>query len=304
VSTASPGDESRSAPAPTRGARDAVELIALVVAPATLLGALLFYFGWARSRAQARYFGVDVDLLGRSNQEYALRSIGAVFWPCALLLGAVLGALVVHAGARRLASARRRRLLLILAACAGAAGLALTVFALVGIWDPRTGDGAVHTPAAFAVGIPVAAYALFVGVTVASAHGSRSIPPLPRAPFVLVAGLVGIFVFWAVGAHADLRGQRLAERTAANLRALPSVTVYSPHRLYLDGLGVEETALPGSDGAYRFRYSGLRLLARAGARNFLVPTRWCRVDRDRSCERHGVTFVLQDSDALRLDFAP
>jgi hypothetical protein len=288
----------------TRGAREAVELIALIVAPATLLGALLFYFGWARSRAQARYFGIDVDLLGRSTQEYALRSIGAIFWPCTLLLAALLAAVVAHDATKRLAAARRPRVILVLAACVGAVGVALLAFALAGVWEPRAGGGAVHTPTAFAVGLPLAAYALFVGLSVAGDRERRSLPSLPRGPFVLVAGLVAVFVFWAVGAHADLRGQRLAKRTAANLDSLPSVVVYSRHRLHLDGLGVVETALRGADSAYGYRYSGLRLFARSGTRTFLVPSRWCRMDVDEGCEQHGVTFVLEDDAALRLDFAP
>lgn len=304
MSSSPPGEEPPPRTTVTRGAREAVELIALVVAPATLLGALLFYFGWARSRAQARYFGIDVDLLGRSTQEYALRSIGAIFWPCALLLSALLMVVLVHAAVKKLAATQQARLLLFLAAGAFVAGTTLVGFAAVGVWRPRADGGAVHTPTAFAVGIPVAAYALWVALSVASNTARRCLTPMPRAPLALVAGLVGVFVFWAMGAHADLRGQRLARRTAANLDALPSVIVYSPQRLHLDGLGVEETVLTAPDSAYRYRYAGLRLLARAGARSFLLPSRWCRTDRDANCAQQGVTFVLQDNDALRLDFAP
>jgi hypothetical protein len=288
----------------TPAAREAIELLSLVVAPATLLTALLFYFGWARSRAQAAYFGIDADVLGRSSQEYVLRSISSIFWPLTLLLAGILLALATHEGAKRLAAARRVRLLVLLAVCAVVSGAALIVLGILRVvWHPRSGGGAVLTPIFFAIGIPLAAYALLIALSVASNRHAK-LTPLPRAPLWLIGGLFSLFVFWTIGNYATFRGKILAERTAAHLKRLPSVTVYSPRRLYLDGLGVEEKALSDADGAYRFSYSGLRLLARSGTRTFLLPEGWCRKDVDETCRKNGVTFVLQDDSALRLDFAP
>ena len=286
------------------GVREAIELLSLVVAPATLLTALLFYFGWTRSRAQAAYFGIDADVLGRSSHEYVLRSVGSIFWPFTLLLAGILLALATHEGAKRLAAAGRVRLLLLLAVCAVVSGTALILMGILRVvWHPRSGSGAVLTPVLFAVGIPLAAYALLVALSIASNRHAK-LTPLPRAPLWLIGGLFSLFVFWTIGNYANYRGKILAARTAAHLNRLPSVIVYSPHRLYLDGVGVEEKALGDADGAYRFRYSGLRLLARAGTRSFLLPKGWCRTDVDETCRQNGVTFVLQDNSALRLDFAP
>ena len=289
----------------SRGAREIIELVGLVIAPATLLTALLFYFGWTRSRAQAAYFGVDADLLGRSSQEYVLRSISSIFWPLTLLLVGMLLALAAHAGAKKLADTKHVHLLLVLAACGLVAGASLIIFAVLGVvWRPRAGGGAVLTPAAFAVGIPVAAYALFLAFSVASKPGASHLDPLPRAELWLIAGLFCVFTFWTVGNYANFRGRTLAERTATHLNRLPSVIVYSRQRIYLEGWGVEETALNGSNAAYHFRYTGLKLLARAGNRSFLLPNGWCRTDRNQTCHHNGVAFVLQDDPALRLDFAP
>jgi hypothetical protein len=305
VSTSSSSEEPPQRIEGTRGARDAIELISLVVAPATLLTALLFYFGWARSRAQAAYFGVDPDLLARSSQEYVLRSIGSIFWPLTLLLAGILLAFFVHAGAKGLAASGHARLLLVLAVCAILIGVTLIVSGVLGVvWHPRAGGGAVFTPAAFAVGIPMAAYASFVALFVALHRGASNLNRLPRAPLLLIAGLFSVFLFWTIGNYADFRGKSLAARTAAHLNRLPNVIVYSPHRLYLEGLGVEETALTAPNSAYNFRYSGLNLLARAGTRFFLLPSGWCRTDLDENCSQNGVTFVVQDNPALRLDFAP
>src|SRR5439155_16037893 len=44
--------------------RTALETTGLVVAPVTLLTALLVYFGWASSNALWMYFGVDQSVIG------------------------------------------------------------------------------------------------------------------------------------------------------------------------------------------------------------------------------------------------
>jgi hypothetical protein len=284
-----------------RGVREAIELVGLIIAPATLLTGLLFYFGWARSRAQAAYFGIDSDVLGRSSQEYMLRSVGSIFWPLALLLVGILLALVAHSGAKRLATSGRTRVFAVVAGSLIVAGALLIIFGLLGvIWRQRSGGGAVVTPAVFALGIPTAAYGLFLA---AFSRGRSKLASFPRAPLLVVAALSALFTFWAIGNYADFRGRTLAARTAKHVNRLPSVTVYSPKRLYLQGLGVEEKALTAPNSAYRFRYSGLKLLARAGSKTFLLPQGWCPRRDDITCKQNGVTFVLRDDDAVRLDFA-
>src|SRR5215213_2616790 len=62
------------------------KLITEVVGPSTLVVALLYYFGWVRTRAFYQYFGVDVDVLRLSSAGYISRSAEAV-WPVALGLG-------------------------------------------------------------------------------------------------------------------------------------------------------------------------------------------------------------------------
>jgi len=56
-----------------------------IVAPATLLTSLLFYFGYVSSRAQFRYFGLDVDTVGLSTQDYVMRSPQALLVPMVFL---------------------------------------------------------------------------------------------------------------------------------------------------------------------------------------------------------------------------
>src|SRR6476646_4895122 len=72
-----------------------------IVAPTTMLTAVLFYFGYVSSRAKYEYFGLDVNILGLSTQEYIMRSGQTLFVPllALILLGVVL--LMLHAWVRK-----------------------------------------------------------------------------------------------------------------------------------------------------------------------------------------------------------
>jgi hypothetical protein len=53
----------------------------------------------------------------------------------------------------------------------------------------------------------------------------------------------------------------------------------------------------GPDAAYRFRYTGLKLIVRAGGRWFLLPAGWTPGNR-------GAALLLPDTDDLRVEFTP
>ena len=64
--------------------RDASRLAGLVrsvVAPATLISGIAYYFGWRREQAFAGYFGIDASLLDFSSTDYVIRSVDALFVP-------------------------------------------------------------------------------------------------------------------------------------------------------------------------------------------------------------------------------
>lgn len=280
-------------PSAPSGAREAVTLLASIVAPVTVIGALLFYFGWSRSNAQASYFGIDSDVLGRSNQQYALRSIGSIFWPLVFILAGILVAMLTHALARSWAANERESRLTPTGAIIGAVGVALLVFGATAVrWRPLVGTGLVLTPTLFAAGAALTAYGAFLVAN----RGADGLPPIPRSALAVVLGVIVVFVFWAVGDYAAQHGRDLAKQMASNLWDRPSVTIYSPQRLYLEGRGIRERQLGGANSAYHYRYSGLKLLARAGDHYFLLPRCWTH--------ERGVTIVLPASDTLRFDLAP
>lgn len=72
-----------------------------ILAPATALSALLFYFGYVSARSQYAYFGIDVDTVGLSTQDYVMRSPQPLLVPLLVLALIGAGLLLLHAAARR-----------------------------------------------------------------------------------------------------------------------------------------------------------------------------------------------------------
>ena len=62
-----------------------------IVAPATALSTLLFYFGYVSTRAQYLYFGLDVDTIGLSTQAFVMRSPQPLLVPVLVLFLLVAG---------------------------------------------------------------------------------------------------------------------------------------------------------------------------------------------------------------------
>jgi hypothetical protein len=75
---------------------DVGRLITSIGSPLALVTALLFYFGWVRSQAEANAFGADLSVFAMSTQELVLRSIDGLFVPAMFLLLAALAGLRLH----------------------------------------------------------------------------------------------------------------------------------------------------------------------------------------------------------------
>src|SRR5690606_2803660 len=60
------------------GASPLLRGLAFVLANATVVTALLVYFGWKRSDVMAGRLGIDESILNMSTREYALRSVGQI----------------------------------------------------------------------------------------------------------------------------------------------------------------------------------------------------------------------------------
>ncbi|GAA1724017.1 hypothetical protein GCM10009809_19760 [Isoptericola hypogeus] len=275
-----------------------------VVAPATFVTAILFYFGYVSTRAQYLYFGVDVDLLGYSTQEFVMRSPGPLLVP-------MLGMLVVGAGLVLADAALRRRLAEAPEPVArrwtrglGLGGSAvLTVGVVLLLAYPALGAWSYY-PLVTPLVIGAGAAALAYGLTWARRHppgdppghppgdgaarGPRPAGPDPaRTATLLLVLTVIAALFWATGTVAEWAGRGQAKELARDLGSLPAVVVDTPQRLQVGDPAVTEEDLAAGDGEYRFRYRGLRLLVEGGGTLFLVPERW---------SPHGSTLVVPLDD--------
>ncbi len=285
--------ELTGSPAPSPGAsatalKQAWNALTTVVAPAALVTALLFYFGYVSARSQFAYFGVDVDVLGYSRQEFAMRAPQPLLVPgLVLLLGtAGLTWLSSHAG-RWLASAspqtRRHATAAVRWTGTGllAAGLGmLLAYPAVGVWAWYP----LVTPALLAAG---------AGLLAVAASWLTTSQNRERTTTVLLVLVVVASVFWATATIAQWSGTGQAKALARDLTALPAVVLDSPEALIPKDPVVIESALPTQDEqTYRYRYRGLRLLAEGDGRLFVVPERWTP---------SGSTFVV-DLDEARVRF--
>lgn len=266
------------------------------IAPATLITGLLFYFGYVSSRNFFLYFGVDVDVLGLSNQQFVMRSPGALFVPIMVLLLIAAALIVAHRLLRRRLKsrdtahqARTVRVIAWIGIALLIAGLLLAFsYALLAGWELY---GFV-TATTLAVGAGLAAYAASTARMLSGGTQGRSVIVLLIA--VMVAG-----TFWSTSSVAEWWGRGQAQILAAELTVLPAVVVDTTERLFpgseaIRGVDLEPEVVPSeaaaegeesteaTDGAkpadapltYRYRYYGMRLLVRGGDYLFLVPDTW------------------------------
>jgi hypothetical protein len=297
-----------------------VSLATTVIAPATVLGALLFYFGYVSSRAQFAYFGVDVDTIGLTTQDYVMRSPQPLLVPLLVLTLLGVGAMVLHASIRQRIAATEsgargpvrlnaylrvaHRLLLI--------GLTLVIggvvllFAYASLRD-RAWYGLV-TPLLLAGGATLVAYAARLQhllrpptstdpedpAIAARARADSSVHALRRSATVLLAVVIVANVFWMTATVAQYSGRGQAHALSKRLDTLPNVILDTRERLYLRDPGVEETALPVSPGqTFRYRYRHLRLLIQGHGLMFLVPDTWSASDS---------TLVVPLDESVRVQF--
>jgi hypothetical protein len=278
-----------------------------VVAPLSLLTALLFYFGYASSRAQYDYFGIDVDIIGLSTQDYVMRSPAPLLTP--LLTFVLLGVAVatLHEWLRRYIQAARkaadgtesgsrpqRRLTRLRRlerglAVAGWGSLLAGVGLLFayGFLEPRWAYYPLVTPLVMGVGAGLALY----GRRVARLLGDGQ----PFRPVVLLLALaLATNVFWATATFAQWSGRGSAMELARHLDRLPGVILDTKERLYLTSPGINEKVIPAAEGqAEYYRYRGLRLLIQGGDRLFLVPGTW---------SASNSTLVVPLDGSVRLQF--
>jgi hypothetical protein len=246
-----------------------ISFAAGIVAPVTLLSALLFYFGYVSARTQYEYFGIDVDTIGLSTQDYVMRSPQPLLVPLLVLTLLAVAGLLLHKAIRGRVTAgsartvRRVRVGVILALVLGVVGL--LAYPLIG----QLPYYALFVPLLIGLAAAALAYLTYLARTTEPELGSQ------RVLVILLAVVTTTCAFWATATTAQYSGRGLAKSDARDLDQFPVVILDTKERLQLRSPGIEETALrAGAGQTFNYRYRGLRLLVVGDDRLFLVPQRW------------------------------
>lgn len=279
------------------GLSQLARIVGSIVAPTTLLTALLFYFGWSHAYWFFAYFGVNSTILGLTTQDYLIRSIDGLFVPLTVVASIGLLARWTHISFKtRLAPESRAAVLRVLVPVSAVSGLILLAIGLWGMFARTVFEFHFEvSPLSLASGVLLLSYA---------SHLHRSMTPTDTNPVepawigvVEWAGvfvLVGLGLFWGAQGYAAAVGTSRAQAQASQLDGEPSAIVYSAHSLSLHAPGVKEVVCANPDAAYRFRYDGLKLILQSGDQYFFLSRAWSPSD--------GPAIVIPRSDSLRLEF--
>ncbi|GAA1119031.1 hypothetical protein GCM10009630_16040 [Kribbella jejuensis] len=260
-----------------------VSFAAGIVAPVTLLSALLFYFGYVSARSQYEYFGIDVDTIGLSTQDYVMRSPQPLLVPLLVItLLAVAGLLLHNAIHPTPLAVRRAARIAVLVLIVGVIGL--LAYPLIG----GIPYYALIVPAVIGLAAAALAYLTYLRRKADPAVGPQ------RILIALLAIATTTCAFWATATTAQYSGRGLAKSDARHLNRFPVVILDTKERLSLRSPGIEETTLRPSTGqTFNYRYRGLRLLVVGQNRLFLVPQTWTA---------SNTTVVLPLDDSIRVQF--
>ncbi|TDO44711.1 hypothetical protein EV643_115213 [Kribbella sp. VKM Ac-2527] len=259
-----------------------VSFAAGIVAPITVVSTLLFYFGYVSARAQYEYFGIDVDTIGLSTQDYVMRSPQPLLVPLLVLTLLAVAGLLLHNAIQHTTTTVRR---------AGLIAVALLILGIIALLAyPLLGDlpyYALVVPLAIGLAAATLGYLAYLGAKLRDAR--------PPALLIVLLGIVTTTcAFWATATTAQYSGRGLAKSDAADLDQFPTVILDTKEKLQLRSPGLEETTLrPGTGQTFNYRYRGLHLLVVGQDRLFLVPHTWTP---------SNTTLVLPLDNSIRVQF--
>jgi hypothetical protein len=271
-----------------------------IVAPTTLLTALLYYFGWSHAYWFCNYFGVNSTVLGFTSTDYLMRSVDALFVPMTVAASVALVAVWGHSLLRaRLAAGSRPRALRIIVPVTAIVGGVLVLGGFASVFTTTVlSEHLVAAPLSLGFGVLLLVYAVHLRRLVAekgpSTSNSRGWAAVVEWAVVFV--LVGLSLFWAATDYSAAVGRSRAMDFVAGLASYPNVVIYSERSLSLDAPGVREMRCQDAQAAYRFRYEGLKLVLESGDQYLFLPAQWTLAD--------GVAILLPRTSSLRLEFFP
>ena len=261
-----------------------LRILSQVVAPVTLVTALLYFFGRQFTLFFYDHFGVRESTLGLSTTDYLLVAQEGLFVPLVVVTVGVLAVLWVRRFMRRPALAPAPWLV---AGAAAVAGL-LLVFGLVQMIRPGLGVAAWLpgwlAPVAFVTGVLGGWWAI----------RARAPRESTLAESVTVFLVVSAGLFWAVANYSSDVGRAGALEFQAQLATMSGVVVMSTADLNLSGPGVLARECGSNEGEYAYRYDGYVLMVEAGGDYLLVPRQWSPTTASVS--------AVPATDEVRLDY--
>jgi len=262
--------------------------IGVVVGQVTILGALLFYFGWVRTQSLLLYFGLDNNIVPQSWNDYVLRSPNVVVPALTLASVAAMLFVLLFAVVWRYLRDRTRlhRRMLLVSYCLGAV---ILVMGMLGYFNIVVYSATFpFVPLFIAVAVALLTLGVWLSTIGVSREAEASLPLPILMGFVLITCL--LCVFWSVSVYATNVGHDLAVSIEQFPSQRPKVVLYSEEGL---GFTAPVNITNIDDGQYQVRYSGLRLLIYASDRYILIPEAWRR--------GHDPVFVVRDSSEIRVE---
>lgn len=278
------------------------EKAAYIVAPGSVVFALLYYFGYTYRNAYYSYFGLRVSELEFSPQDHMLGSPAAIFLPLWVLLTlGIASILAFRSLERRLsphgAAARRRLVSRVLAAVGiGLLLLSFPVF-LEPVWWQRT--MAVLLPIGWLqVLLPSFLVAVGALLLLFAMYLHRS-PHRRGARFwgitegLLISGTV-LIVFFAMARYAYGAGTSEAhDDVMRDFSGMTRVLVHSRQPIFPSAPNIHCEDRGAAHLPYRYRCRGFRILAKSSTRYYLLP-------KERLADG-DITFLLRDDDTIRVE---
>lgn len=272
-----------------------------IVAPITLITALMYYFGLQHAHWYFRYFGINHTVMGLTTQDYLLRSADGLFVPLTAAAALILVLLWLYRLVKgRLVESSKaaavRRVAAVAAAVLGTVGLAT---AIVGLFSPEHFLFAPAVP-----GLCLSAGALLLALSSNLHWLIRTDGRTATQGWVGIAEwgalfvVAGIGLFWAVTNYSAAVGETRAYRTALELAGEAEVLMYSKDRLSMPTATAREIVCPllpeRSEAAYEYRYEGLKLVLATDSAYFLLPSDWPAGG--------GIAIVLPRTESVRMEF--
>lgn len=269
--------------------------VGAIVAPTTLLTAVMYYFGWSFSVQFFQYFSVNSTTLGLGTQDYLLRSADPMFVPVTVAVAAGLLSRWAYVELwPRLPCSLRACLVRIFVPAAAVVGLLLIA---LGFWRVLG-----HTEFEFHYEFPPLGLAIGVLLLFSASvlrRRGRGADPGPGdgaglVEKVAVAFLVSISLFWATQLYAAQVGITRAHQQETELESSPYTALYSTRGLGIRADGVTEQVCGSPNPMYQFRYDGLVLVLQSGGQYLLLPRTWSTAG--------GPAILLPRNDSVRLEF--